>query len=311
MIQQIDRKDLVQGCVLGLAVGNALGVGVSEREESKEVSEELAGGGPYGLKPGEWMAETSMAMCLAESLLACEGFDGVDVMGRFCNWFEHGYWSCRDFCFGVEEPMRQALLAHKQGKPLGRGPRLLEYGGVLARTAPLALYYLHDAQATMLQAARCAQLTHPDPVCVDVSRYFALLVHGALQGVDKETLLAPDFAAEGLPWARSPLVPEVEALRQGDYLSKPSFTLEAPENLLSILQAALWAFGHGKHFKDGALKAVSLGGKSEVVGAVYGQLAGAYYGAQFMPDNWLRVLAHREALEELAERLWRATLLGA
>lgn len=311
MIQQIDRRDLVYGSVLGLAVGNALGAGAQPRkgvERPGQVSD-ITGGGIYDLKPGEWTAEVSMAMCLAESLLACSGFDASDQWRRYRECFEHGTWSCRDFCFGMEPQMRYALQANARGVPVPEDVSMTEHAGFLVRLAPVALYFLQDAESVVLHAAGSAQMTHPIRLCVDAARYFAALLHGALTGMDKERMLAADYAPPGVDWSSAPLAPEIESLRLGRYQSKPAFTLDAPEDLPTVLQAALWAFAHASHFKDGALRAVNLGGKAATVGAIYGQLAGAYYGAEHMPDNWLRILAHREALERVAKRLWRASLL--
>ena len=309
MIQQIDRKDLVFGCVLGLVVGDALGVcaNVPKPEGGFESISDIKGGGVFDLKAGEWTGDTSMAMCLAESLLESDGFDADDQMRRYADWFEHGVWSCRDFCFGIEEPMRRALLGNQSSAEFGEG--VLGFGGMLARLAPVALFYLQDIESAQIYAAQSVQLTHSHRICVDCARYFTVLLHGALMGVDKERLLSVDYEPEGVDWEKYPLTPEVEALRQGLYRGKPAFALNAPEDALSILEAALWAFAQSLHFKDGALKAVNLGGKASTVGAIYGQFAGAYYGAERMPDNWLRKLVYRDALDALAERLWRATLL--
>lgn len=310
MIQQIDRQDLVLGCMLGLVVGDALGVpfDVPLGAHAPAVAD-MVGGGAFNLQPGEWTADTSMAMCLAESLLRRNGFHAEDQMERYCSSFEHGVWSCRDFCFGLEEPMRRALLVYREGGKLQGDASLRHYGGVLVRIAPIALFYLQDVESAMLYAAQSTQLTHPDPLCVDAARYLTALVHGAMMGVSKETLLSEDFEPEGVSWGAYRLAPEINLLRKGLYQEKPSFSLDKPDDLLGVLQAALWAFAHSRHFKDGALKAVNLAGKASTVGAIYGQLAGAYYGAERMPDNWLRKIAHREAIQDISEKLWRTTLI--
>ncbi len=311
MIQPIDRKDLISGCVLGLAIGDALGVSCGMRK-AKVVVEPVAdilGGGPFELNAGEWTGDTSMAMCLAESLLSADGFSTKEQMRCYGEWFDNGFWSCRDFCFGMEDGMRQALLTLRQGGTVQVHKSQAECGGFLSRLAPVVLYFLRDTELLLIHTAQSVQLTHPLQVCVDSARYFAILLQGALLGIEKERLLSPDYVPSGMGKEGFALVPEIEQIRLGNYREKPVFKLEVPYEVVSILQSALWAFAQSSHFKDGALKAVNLGGKSSTVGAIYGQLAGAYYGAEHMPDNWVRKLAHRDALEKMAERLWRSTLI--
>ena len=70
---------------------------------------------------------------------------------------------------------------------------------------------------------------------------------------------------------------------------------------VSTLQAALWAFHSTKTFEDGMIAAVNLGGDADTIGAVYGQIAGAFYGFDAIPERWLRAIKDREKVAELIE----------
>jgi ADP-ribosylglycohydrolase len=70
------------------------------------------------------------------------------------------------------------------------------------------------------------------------------------------------------------------------------------------MEAALWAFYHSDSFKEGCLLAVNLGNDADTTGAVYGQLAGAFYGEQAIPESWRSKLAHRDLIESFAVRLF-------
>ena len=75
--------DRFRGCLLGLAVGDALGTTVEFSSPGSFVPiEDMVGGGPFRLAPGQWTDDTSMALCLAESLIACGGFDALDQMRK-------------------------------------------------------------------------------------------------------------------------------------------------------------------------------------------------------------------------------------
>jgi ADP-ribosylglycohydrolase len=80
--------------------------------------------------------------------------------------------------------------------------------------------------------------------------------------------------------------------------------IESTGYVAKCLEAAFWAFYHAESFRQGVLLAVNLGGDAETTGAVFGQLAGAYYGVQGIPRAWQEKLARRELIESLADRLF-------
>lgn len=95
-LQLIERY---RGCLLGLAVGDALGAPVKFRPPGSFTPvPDMMGGGAFGLKPGQWTDDTSMALCLADSLIAYRGFDPVDQLERYLRWYREGYMSCFYYC---------------------------------------------------------------------------------------------------------------------------------------------------------------------------------------------------------------------
>jgi ADP-ribosylglycohydrolase len=89
--QDVHVRDRFRGCLLGLATGDAVGTTVefSPRGSFPPVTD-MIGRGPFGLEPGQWTDDTSMALCLATSLLERDGFDPRDQMERYCRWQEEG-----------------------------------------------------------------------------------------------------------------------------------------------------------------------------------------------------------------------------
>ena len=75
--------------------------------------------------------------------------------------------------------------------------------------------------------------------------------------------------------------------------------------MVKSLEAALWAFYRSQSFGEGALLAVNLGNDADTTGAVYGQIAGAFYGYEAIPQEWKAKIAHRELIESYADRLYR------
>src|SRR5262245_1557060 len=91
-----------RGSLLGLAVGDALGTTLEfTTPGSFRPIDDMIGGGPFELKPGQWTDDTSMALCLAESLVECKGFDPTDQMERYVRWFRKGHLSSVGRCFDI------------------------------------------------------------------------------------------------------------------------------------------------------------------------------------------------------------------
>ena len=87
LVGGVATGDRFRGCLLGLAAGDALGTALEfERPGAFEPIGDMVGGGPFGLEPGQWTDDTSMALCLAESLIESGGFDATDQMRCYLRW---------------------------------------------------------------------------------------------------------------------------------------------------------------------------------------------------------------------------------
>ena len=112
-------RDKYRGALLGLAIGDALGTTVEFKPPGTFAPiTDITGGGPFNLKPGEWTDDTSMALCLAESLLGRRGFDAKDQMDRYCRWQEEGYLSSNGRCFDIGNTVSGALAKYRQPRTL-------------------------------------------------------------------------------------------------------------------------------------------------------------------------------------------------
>ena len=127
---------------------------------------------------------------------------------------------------------------------------------------------------------------------------------GALQGESKETLLSAFYSPIQGYWQDSPLVPEIAEVAAGSFKERNPPAIKGSGYVKKSLEAALWAFYHSETFRDGCLLAVNLGDDADTTGAVYGQLAGAFYGEEGIPASWRARLAQREVIEDLAEQLF-------
>lgn len=301
-----DLADRVRGALLGLAVGDALGTTLEfQKPGTFDPITDMAGGGPFGLKPGEWTDDTSMALCLAESLIECDGFDPTDQLRRYVRWYREGHHSSRGRCFDIGNTVRAALHRFEAtGDPWSGSADPQSAGnGSLMRLAPVPLFFADDPAAAIERAADSSRTTHGAREAVDACRYFAGLLIGALEGRTKDDLLAPRFTpVEGL-WERAPLAPAIDAIAAGSFLRKDPPDIRGTGYVVAALEAALWAFARSRTFEEGAVLAVNLGDDADTTGAIYGQLGGAFHGAGGIPQRWIEKLAQLDVLERFAEKL--------
>ena len=290
--------DKAVGSLVGLAVGDAIGTTVefASRDSYKPLTD-IVGGGPFELEPGQWTDDTSMALCLADSLINKPDFDPVDLMNRFCNWYQYGYNSMNGRCFDIGMTTRKALTDYLAcGKPYMGDPELDASGnGSLMRLAPVAIRF-HNAPD---QAAYIAQLqsktTHASPLCLEACDVFSRMLCAAFDGAAKPDILAMVEGLKHNDFAR---------FRAPDWLEKERRKISSSGYVVATLEAALWCFARSETFEEAVLMAANLGDDADTVAAVTGQIAGAYWGYQAIPAPWLTMLAWESDIRARAETLF-------
>src|SRR5262249_31966945 len=151
-------------------------------------------------------------------------------------------------------------------------------------------------------AADSSRTTHAAREAVDACRFMSALMVAAVGGQSKAELLSTVVMARTKVFGARPLVPTVAAIAEGRYRRRHRGEICSSGYVLHSLEAALWAFASTDTFRDGALLAVNLGGDSDTTGAIYGQLAGAYYGADAIPTGWREQLAQHDHIQVTADR---------
>jgi ADP-ribosyl-[dinitrogen reductase] hydrolase len=164
------------------------------------------------------------------------------------------------------------------------------------RLAPVPMAYRENLERAIHYAGESSRTTHGAPAAVDACKFYTALIIGALKGWSKEYLLNPDFY-------QGSLVPEIAEIAAGSYREKNPPQIVGTGYVVKSLEAALWAFYRSSTFERGALLAANLGDDADTTAAVFGQLAGAFYGAEAIPESWLARLAMREFITEMADSL--------
>ncbi|ALI03170.1 ADP-ribosylglycohydrolase family protein [Pseudomonas sp. FW306-02-F02-AA] len=291
-----------RGCLLGLACGDAVGTSVEFKPRgSFPALTDMVGGGPFNLKPGQWTDDTSMALCLAESLLTKNGFDAFDQMGRYLNWWQWGYLSSTGDCFDIGMTVREALTHYQEtGNPFAGSTDPFSAGnGSLMRLAPVVLFYFPAIGHVRTFSSDSSRTTHAAPEAIECCQLFAGLICEALQGASKSDLrhLGHGHFSE----------PKVATIASGNYLAKPKSEIVGTGYCVASLEAALWCFHHTDSFEDAILQAANLGDDADTTAAIVGQLAGAFYGVKGIPKSWLAKLHMHDEIETTADALLQAS----
>jgi ADP-ribosyl-[dinitrogen reductase] hydrolase len=298
-VQQLLLRERYRGALLGLAVGDALGTALEFKAPGtlKPITD-MVGRGPFSLERGQWTDDTSMALCLAESLIEKRAFGPKDQMDRYCRWWNDGYLSSTGTCFDIGITVKTALAHYQRnGEPFaGSTDKFTAGNGSLMRLAPVPLAFRRDVELAIDNAGESSRTTHAAPTTIDACRYFAGLLLGALEGRSKEELLSSFFypAPDGQYWNRHPLSSEIAEIANGSFKEKQPPVIFGSGFVVRSLEAALRAFYRSDSFRDGALRAVNLGNDADTTGAIYGQLAGAFYGVNAIPKDWIERLGMRD-----------------
>ncbi|GJD95405.1 ADP-ribosylglycohydrolase family protein [Methylobacterium iners] len=295
-------RDRALGAMVGLAVGDAVGTTLEFRErDTYEPLTDMVGGGPFGLKTGEWTDDTSMSRCLADSLLAHDGLNERNLLERFCRWFRNGENSVTGTCFDIGNVTRTALERFESTGDIYAGPTdpRTAGNGSLMRLSPVAIRFWNDPERLRDAARRQSYTTHGAREAVDACEAFGTILAKAIQGKALTDVLRGFYGAFG---------DQVQAILDGSWRGKARDQVQSSGYVIHSLEAALWCVGSSGSFEGAVLKGANLGDDADTTGAIVGQLAGAFYGLSGIPDRWLNRVAWRDRIEDRAQQLFDASL---
>jgi ADP-ribosyl-[dinitrogen reductase] hydrolase len=257
---------------------------------------DMIGGGPFRLAPGQWTDDTSMALCLADSLVTT-GFDLRDQLERYCRWQDEGYWSSTGHCFDIGIATRRALQKFRQTGEVEAGSAHPNTAGngCLMRLAPVPMYFAADEDRAAEYSERSCVTTHRADECLDAARVLGRVLARALRGDDRDALLrAIDTSA---------LTPNIASIAMQEFLAKAEDDIRGTGYVVHCLEAALWSFVTTNSFAAAVLRAANLGDDADTTAAVCGQIAGAFYGESAIPTPWLERLCMADQIRALSDSL--------
>jgi ADP-ribosyl-[dinitrogen reductase] hydrolase len=291
------KLERYQGALLGLAVGDAIGTTVEfkQRGSFKPVTD-MTGGGVFKLKAGEWTDDTSMALCLAESLISCDGFNPTNQMETYVAWWRHGHNSSNGRCFDIGGTTRTSLARFQANGEVYCEPDEHTSGnGALMRLAPIPMFFRDNKEAVWLYAGESTRTTHGSTEAIECSQLFAMMLRTALMGDTKIAILnTPPLV---------PLSPKVAAISEGTYKRKSLKKIKGSGYCVHSLEAALYCFAKTSTFDEAVLMAANLGDDADTTAAITGQIAGAFYGVKNIKAKWRSKVVMKNDILDMAGAL--------
>lgn len=300
----------IKSCFLGLAIGDALGVPVEFRDRSyfkDHPVKDMLGYGTWNQPPGTWSDDSSLAFCLAESLIS--GYDLNDIGKKFVAWYSNGYWGAHHKLFDIGGTTRMAFARVRDGEDprfAGEVDEDSNGNGSLMRIAPASIYFYNETDAILFERIKeVSSVTHGHFrsvfSCFVFSKYLIELFKGSdkFLALKKIGLSISRFANKN---EFNPAeVKRFDRVLSGGIQHAKVDSIHSSGYVLHTLEAAFWCFLTTESYEEAVLKAVNLGGDTDTTGCVTGALAGMYYGESAIPLIWLVKLAREKDIIKLSD----------
>ncbi len=286
----IDRLERFQGCLVGVAVGDALGMpveGMSKgqiRSRFGTLKDMVDGRRPAG----NITDDTMQTLCLAESIAELGDFDLDDAAKRLLDWFHTDPFGIGVHTYRVLSLVDSGMDWRKAVEEVERRYAPWTAGnGSLMRCSPIGLRYYRDIGKLLDYSHESSLLTHANPLCKSSCAFFNAILSRALRGWDKKDALS--FAMEVLAHAPHELLERVQSI-----FVKSAEEVPTSGFVLDTLECALWAWWHHDDFESALVTVVNLGGDTDTNAAVTGSLIGAQYGLEGIPQRWREKVKQRD-----------------
>jgi ADP-ribosyl-[dinitrogen reductase] hydrolase len=310
---QTEEINRVLGCFIGGIVGDAYGASYEfksrdEYEVSPNMEETV-----FGCPPGSFTDDSSMMLCLAVSLLYKKRFDPIDQMETYIDWWQKGYLSSdvNRGCFDIGRTTSRALATFidkyeiwkrsvhnginvdKFNPYIGSTDPYNSGNGGIMRLAPVPIVYRRYPKKAKHYSILSSMTTHGSQECIDAAAFMCdVLLYLFNGGGQHDRFISEKYSSEN-----------VNSIANKEYINKSRDDILTSGYVIHTLEAAMWAFENSKTFEDGMMMLAKMGGDTDTVCCVYGQIAGAYYGFNAIPQRWVSSLQRQDLIFSIAHAL--------
>lgn len=302
-----DAKERMRGMLLGLAVGDALGVPVEFMRRGTFHVTAMEGYGTHNQPPGTWSDDTSMTLAMLAALSSGKP-DMAAIARNFIAWRDKAAFTPHGKVFDVGNATNRAIERLKDGvEPTeagGTGER--DNGnGSLMRIAPLVFYIRDKSPEERYKISRdVSAITHAHPIAVTACFIYLEMLDLLLQmdsKLDAYSRLEERF--RHYAFLDKNALRKFARILNSNVAALPESEIRSSGYVVDTLEASFWAFLNNTNYRDAVLTAVNLGDDTDTTGAVTGAMAGLYYRERDIPEEWLKTLVKREEIAEAADKI--------
>jgi ADP-ribosyl-[dinitrogen reductase] hydrolase len=304
--------DRFRGAMLGLAVGNALGLPV-EGESAHAIRRHFPGGiTEVGTEEHDrpWDDDLAQAAILAEVLLQSEELDPEAFAARLVVWARENGRGIGGLTRSAIDELAKGRTSHEAARVAWERNAMSNAGnGAVMRCPPVALRHIRSGADLIRTARTSALVTHYDARCEwsTVVTAVALATCLSAEPVAVGDLAIAIEAIRGEGWPADSMEQVAEAIRSAEGATLDALKLDDPVDMgytLKAMQVALWCTAQAGGFEQIVVGVVNEGGDTDTNGALAGAVMGARYGASSIPPRWLANVADTQGLTKLADRLF-------
>ena len=304
------EEKIIKGMLLGLAVGDALGVPVefeSRRRLKSDPVMNMRSGGSWGQTTGTWSDDTSLTIAAMESISRLGRIDYQDIMENFLRWYEHDDFTATGERFDIGNTTRSAIVRFSRRilppTKCGATDDHTNGNGSLMRILPATLYLygtrgkIGDDELKIIR--EFSALTHGHIISQTACGIYSLIAAQVLNGKNLSEAFTLGMNDAKNFYGANEAFKNFSRLCDENFAALPEDKISSSGYVVDTLEAALWCLLNTDDYKTLALKAVNLGGDTDTTAAVAGGLAGIFYGAESIPVEWLAILKRRDYLEKI------------
>ncbi|VXD20969.1 ADP-ribosylglycohydrolase family protein [Planktothrix paucivesiculata] len=305
------KKSVILSGLIGVCVGDALGVPVeftSRQERLKNPITMMTGYGTHRQPPGTWSDDSSLMLCLADSL--CQGYNLKAIAASFCRWRYHQEWAAHGVIFDIGGTTNNAIKNLQNGvNPVeaGETDERSNGNGSLMRILPMAYLYSSVSFYQLIQwVHECSCLTHAHIRSQIACGIYISIAVKLLQGLDLKSAYLQGIEAVKPIYYHPSLTVEssrFDRIFRGNIDQLSIDEIQSGGYVIHTLEASLWCLLTTSSYSEAVLKAVNLGEDTDTTAAVTGGLAGIYYGFNNIPSEWVEQIARKDDIIALANRL--------
>lgn len=314
-------EEKILGGILGLCIADSVGVPFEFRNRESLAQDpvtDMCGYGTYNQPAGTWSDDTSMTLCLLDSL--SNGLDYMDIMRKFLSWLDEAKYTPHNEVFDVGRASREAITRFAKGVPPLNCGGVSEHdngNGSLMRILPL-MFYIHgrfgdeffEKEEAITIIHNVSALTHAhkrSQIACGIYLSIAEMLLGGTRlqyAVDLGIGRAWEYYSENSMYAEE--LKHYERIRSSGFASLPESQINSSGYVVDTLEAALWCLLNTDSYKACVLKAVNLGGDTDTTAAVAGGLAGMHYGYESIPAQWRAKVARAKYITNLCTAFYNS-----